>query len=240
MHFSTVLAASASLLTLALAADPLSFTSWPQDVQAGKPLTLTWAGAVADQPVTLTLRKGASGNLDDVEVITDQAKDGTFTWTPGENIKEGETYAFQVTQGGQKNYSALLKAGAPANPPASSASETGTVTSAPSTISTGTATATGTASQATNANTATGATTGTTTGTSSKPLISSSSAATPSSSAGATKIVTSSINAEATDSVLDGKKSSETGSVQTGLASVSQYSVGLAAGAMALFFYLGF
>ncbi|KAJ5290984.1 hypothetical protein N7478_000235 [Penicillium angulare] len=232
MHFSTVLAASATLLTLALA-DPLSFTSWPQDVQAGKPLTLTWAGAVTNQPVTLTLRKGASGNLDDVEVITDQAKDGTFTWTPGENIKEGETYAFQVSQGGQKNYSALLKAGAPANPPASSASETGTVTSAPSTMSTGTATATGTgtgtASQATNANT--------TTGTSSKPLISSSAAATPSSSAAAT---TSSINAEATDTVLNGKKSSETGSVQTGLASVSQYSAGLAAGAMALFFYLGF
>lgn len=180
------------------------------------------------QPVTLTLRKGTSGDLDDVEVITDQAKDGTFTWTPGENIKEGEPYAFQVTQGGQENYSSLLKAGAPANPPASSVSQTGaaSTTSAPST---------GTTSQAT------GTTTGT--NTSSKPLISSSSAATPSSSPVSSETVTSSITAEApfgtADSVINGKNSDDSDS-QTGVASVSQYSVGLAAGAMALFFYMGF
>lgn len=49
MHFSKVLAISASFITLGLAADPLAFTSWPQDVAAGKPVTLTWAGAVPDQ-----------------------------------------------------------------------------------------------------------------------------------------------------------------------------------------------
>ncbi|KAJ5708496.1 hypothetical protein N7488_008297 [Penicillium malachiteum] len=226
MLLTSVLAVAASLLSLGLAADPLAFTSWPQDIAAGKPLTLTWTGAVSDQPVKLTLRKGNSGDLDDVEVITDQAKDGTFTWTPGENIKEGEPYAFEVSQGGQENYSALLKAGPPANPPAPGTSQTGTVTSAPTTG----ATVSSTSSQATE------------TGTSSKPLISSSSVTGASSSAVSTQ-ATSTISAEApfgtSESGVDDKKSSDSADVQTGLASVSQYSVGLAAGAMAMFFYMG-
>ncbi|KAJ5731502.1 uncharacterized protein N7483_006010 [Penicillium malachiteum] len=224
MHFTSVLAVAASLLSLGLAADPLSFTSWPSDIAAGKPLTLTWTGAVTDQPVKLTLRKGASGDLNDVEVITDQAKDGTFTWTPGENIKEGEPYAFEVSQGGQENYSALLKAGPPANPPAPGTSQTGTATSAP----TGAA---GTTSQATE------------TGTSSKPLISSSSATGTSSSPASTQ-ASSSITAEApfgtSESGMDDKKSSDSADVQTGIASVSQYSVILATCAIAMFFYMGF
>lgn len=46
MHLSTVLAVSASLFAVGYAADPsLAFTSWPKDIQAGKPVTLTWAGA---------------------------------------------------------------------------------------------------------------------------------------------------------------------------------------------------
>ncbi|KAJ5719918.1 hypothetical protein N7493_006796 [Penicillium malachiteum] len=227
MHLTSVLAVAASLLSLGLAADPLAFTSWPQDISAGKPLTLTWTGAVSDQPVKLTLRKGNSGDLDDVEVITDQAKDGTFTWTPGENIKEGEPYAFEVSQGGQENYSALLKAGPPANPPAPDTSQTGTATSAPTTG----ATVSATSSQATE------------TGTSSKPLINSSSVTDASSSPASTQ-ETSTISAEApfgtSESGVDNKKSSDSADVQTGLASVSQYSVSLAAGAMAMFFYMGF
>ncbi|KAJ6015329.1 hypothetical protein N7540_009920 [Penicillium herquei] len=229
MHFTSVLAVAASLLSLGLAADPLAFTSWPQDIAAGKPLTLTWTGAVTDQPVKLTLRKGNSGDLNDVEVITDQAKDGTFTWTPGENIKEGEPYAFEVSQGGQENYSALLKAGPPANPPAPGTSQTGTATSAPTGTSvSGTA---GTTSQATE------------TGTSSKPLISSSSATGTSSSPASTQ-ASSSITAEApfgtSESGMDDKKSSDSADVQTGHASVSQYSVGLVTGAIAMLFYMGF
>lgn len=51
MRFTAVLAASASLITLGYAADPLAFTSWPADVSAGKPVTLTWAGGVPDQVI---------------------------------------------------------------------------------------------------------------------------------------------------------------------------------------------
>lgn len=50
MHFSnSVIAVTASLVSLGLAADPLSFTSWPKDpLQPGKPITLTWIGADPD------------------------------------------------------------------------------------------------------------------------------------------------------------------------------------------------
>ncbi|KAJ6103409.1 hypothetical protein N7486_005836 [Penicillium sp. IBT 16267x] len=214
MHFATILAVSASLITLGYAADPLSFTSWPADIAAGKPVTLTWTGGNTNGPVTLTLRKGPSGNLQDVEIITDQAKDGTFTWTPGSNIKEGETYAFQVTQDGERNYSALLTAAAPANGTTANPTATTSMSS------------------------------GEMTGTSSRALISSSASGTPSSTPTSTSVTTtSSMSAEApfgTDNaVLNGKAASKTASVQSS-ASVSRYSVGLAAGAMAILFYIGF
>ncbi|KAJ5660418.1 hypothetical protein N7507_006869 [Penicillium longicatenatum] len=225
MHFTTILAVSASLVTLGYAADPLSFTSWPADIAAGKPVTLTWAGANTHAPVTLTLRKGTSGNLQDVETITDQAKDGTFTWTPGANIKEGETYAFQVTQDGERNYSALLTAAAPANPQAPEATQTGTSAST-------TAAPTGTTSMSSSEMT----------GTTSRALISSSVSGTPSSTPTSTS-ATSSMSAEAPfgtdDSVMNGKEASETAGVQSS-ASISRYSVGLAAGAIAVLFYIGF
>lgn len=49
MHFTNVLAVSASLLAVAYANDPLAFTAWPKDIQAGKPVTLRWAGGAPDQ-----------------------------------------------------------------------------------------------------------------------------------------------------------------------------------------------
>jgi hypothetical protein len=55
MYFSpSVIAVVASLMTLGLAADPLSFTSWPKEpLEAGKPVTLTWTGANPDQVMTI-------------------------------------------------------------------------------------------------------------------------------------------------------------------------------------------
>lgn len=50
MYFSkSVVAVMASLMSLGLAVDPLSFTSWPKEpLEAGKPVTLTWTGATPD------------------------------------------------------------------------------------------------------------------------------------------------------------------------------------------------
>lgn len=49
MRFISVLAVSASLLALGYAAEPLAFTSWPKDIQAGKPVTVTWEGAATNE-----------------------------------------------------------------------------------------------------------------------------------------------------------------------------------------------
>ncbi|KAJ5404217.1 hypothetical protein N7509_004088 [Penicillium cosmopolitanum] len=232
MHFSRVLAVSASFIALGLAADPLAFTSWPQDVAAGKPVTLTWAGAVPGQPVTLTLRKGTSTHLKDVETITSEAKDGTFTWTPGDNVKEGETYAFQVSQGGQVNYSALLKAGAGAP----KAETTGaTHTNAATTEATAATAATGTTT-GTNIQT----TMGTETQTTSKPLISSSASGSPSGSPSSATVSSTMTNGPmmTETGVMNGKEASETGTTQSGMASVPSLSREIVLGALGLFVYL--
>lgn len=49
MHFTSVLAVSASLLALGYAAEPLAFTNWPKNIQAGKPITLAWTGAATNE-----------------------------------------------------------------------------------------------------------------------------------------------------------------------------------------------
>ncbi|CEJ57764.1 hypothetical protein PMG11_06445 [Penicillium brasilianum] len=241
MHFTGVLAVSASLFAVAFANDPLAFTAWPKDIQAGKPVTLTWAGGVPDQPVTLTLRKGTSTNLQDVEIITAQAKDGTFTWTPGDNVKSGQDYAFQITQGGERNYSALLKAGPAVK--ADSASESSQTNTAATNIH---AAQTSSSSSSTTSNSSSSsASSGTTAAqpntTTSKLLISSSAAATPSSSpASSTTIVHSVTAAEPfeTSHIKNGKAASATGSIQNGRASSLQSYSPLVMGALGMLVYL--
>ncbi|KAJ5971341.1 Cell wall beta-glucan synthesis [Penicillium vulpinum] len=110
MYFSKSIALTASFVTLALAGDPLAFTSWPKEpLEAGKPVTLTWIGAAPDQPVTILLRQGSSGDLQDVKPITTEGRNGTFTWTPDNDVKENNTYAFQIRQKDRMNYTALLR-----------------------------------------------------------------------------------------------------------------------------------
>ncbi|CAG8370557.1 unnamed protein product [Penicillium salamii] len=220
MYFSPAfIAAAASLITLGLA-DPLSFNSWPKEpLQPGKPITLTWSGADPSVPVTLLLREGSSTKLKDVKAITDQGKDGTFTWTPDNDIKSGQTYAFQIKQGEQVNYTALLKS---SDKPLADLDDENTTTGATATQTTGTSTQT----------------TDTTMTTSSKALISSSASASgsPSSSAAATTTTDSS---EPTGTeVVNGKEPDSTGAVQTGAASIPQYSTQLAMGVVGLLAYL--
>lgn len=178
----------------------------------------------------MTLRKGSSTHLSDVETITDQAKDGTFTWTPGDNIKEGDSYAFQVSQGGQSNYSGLLKAGPGAPRAESKTSRTDTA------MTTATGTSTGTTTGATTAAAET-----TEMQTTSRPLISSSMSGTPSGSPSSTVVSsTTTFNGPMmTDTgVMNGKEASETAGMQSGMASVPSWSRELVLGALGLFVYL--
>ncbi|KAB8238516.1 hypothetical protein ETB97_001084 [Aspergillus alliaceus] len=85
----------------------LAFTEWPSTIYAGEPNTVNWIGD-PDVPATITLRRGASTNLDDVEVLTDQARGNTYTWTAREDLEDGSDYALQIRQNGEVNYSGLL------------------------------------------------------------------------------------------------------------------------------------
>jgi hypothetical protein len=190
------------------------------------------------------LREGSATHLKDVKAITDQAKDGSFTWTPDNDIKSGQTYAFQLKQGDQINYTALLKSsGKPSADMAEEKKEVPTgapgTTSAPATQTSGSSQATQASqdTQTSQATQATQATDTTMTTTGSKALISSSANASgsPSSSAAATS--TESTMATGTE-VVNGKKASSTGSVQTGVASIPQYSVQLVMGVAGLLAYL--
>jgi hypothetical protein len=54
--------------------------------------------------VTILLRQGLSGNLQDVETLTTDAKNGQFVWTPSTSLPNGNNYALQIKQGSEFNY----------------------------------------------------------------------------------------------------------------------------------------
>lgn len=67
MQLIKSVAATALLIAAAVEAK-VSFTSFPTDVQVGKPVELTWIDA--EGPVTITLKKGKSTDLQTVNVLT--------------------------------------------------------------------------------------------------------------------------------------------------------------------------
>ncbi|KAL4872296.1 hypothetical protein BDV12DRAFT_211149 [Aspergillus spectabilis] len=85
----------------------VAFTKWPTAVYAGQPATMTWNGD-PNIPATITLRKGPSGNLKTLKVLTTQAGGGSFTWVPEESLPDGSDYALQIEQNGSINYSGLV------------------------------------------------------------------------------------------------------------------------------------
>jgi hypothetical protein len=54
--------------------------------------------------VTILLRQGLSGNLQDVETLTTDATNGQFIWTPSTSLPNGNNYALQIKQGSEINY----------------------------------------------------------------------------------------------------------------------------------------
>jgi hypothetical protein len=54
--------------------------------------------------VSIILRQGPSGNLQDVETLTSDARDGQFIWTPSTSLPNGNNYALQIKQGSEVNY----------------------------------------------------------------------------------------------------------------------------------------
>ncbi|EAS33293.3 extracellular matrix protein [Coccidioides immitis RS] len=108
MHFFRTLLAAAALIASTVAQSELAFTSFPSDVQVGKPVAVTWAGGDATKPVTIKLRKGPSDDLKDIAVLTSSATGGSYTWTPSSSLVDGDDYALQINQGSDINYTNLF------------------------------------------------------------------------------------------------------------------------------------
>lgn len=119
MQFS----ASLVLAVLAAVARAVQFDFGPEGFapQAGQPITLNWSGATG--PVTITLKDGSSDDLQDVEVLVSGSTSGSYTWTPGDNLPAG-TYALEISDGTETNFSPQFNLDGDAPAPTTSASET--------------------------------------------------------------------------------------------------------------------
>ncbi|KAF7182263.1 hypothetical protein CNMCM7691_001742 [Aspergillus felis] len=118
MFWSRTFLATCACLAQLGAAQMLAFTTWPTHIYQGKPATVTWLGA-PDVPATISLRKGDANNLDHVQVLTTDAKGGSFTFVPDESLPDGSDYALQIQQGAEENYSGLMTLGNPGSKPPS-------------------------------------------------------------------------------------------------------------------------
>lgn len=54
--------------------------------------------------MSIILRQGPSGDLQDVETLTTDATNGQYIWTPPTSLPNGNNYALQIKQGDQINY----------------------------------------------------------------------------------------------------------------------------------------
>ncbi|EFW13781.1 hypothetical protein CPSG_09648 [Coccidioides posadasii str. Silveira] len=102
MHFFRTLLAAAALIASTVAQGELAFTSFPSDVQVGKPVTVTWAVGDATKPVTIKSRKGT------IVMTCSSATGGSYTWTPSSSLVDGDDYALQINQGSDINYTNLF------------------------------------------------------------------------------------------------------------------------------------
>ncbi|KAI9782117.1 MAG: hypothetical protein M1839_005464 [Geoglossum umbratile] len=130
MHFFKTLLVSACAIALA-AADAPMITSIFKSLNAGDSVKITWTGGDPSAPVDLVLRSGDSNNLNVVGAIG-SGSGGSFTWVVPSNIQSLGTYAIEIKQGGQSNYSpqfAIMGGSATATPTGSTTSSAVTSTS---------------------------------------------------------------------------------------------------------------
>lgn len=93
-----------AVVTAAAPAWAIQLTNTAYAVEAGQPFTLTWSDS--EGPVTVTLKNGASTNLQTVEVIASGLTTSSFTWNPPSSLPS-DTYAFEVADSSSNspNYS---------------------------------------------------------------------------------------------------------------------------------------
>jgi len=107
--FQSALLAVSALASAALAqSSTLSFTNVPTSVIVGQSYKIEWKTTDTTSPITITLRKGPSGNLQTISTLTSTTTGTTYTWIPDKSLADGTDYALQITQGTQINYSGQI------------------------------------------------------------------------------------------------------------------------------------
>lgn len=235
-------------LMMSVMADYIAFSEWPTSLTAGQPVTLKWTGG-SDAPATITLRKGESTDLHDVQVLSSDATNGVFTWTPPADLQNAGDYAFQISQGDEINYTSLLPLSGGSDTPkentldktqtdaasmSNSASASATETAASMTDMTESAATAASATSEVTGSTASDAT-GTTTAstTASENLSASTSGSEPTETATASKMNSPFVGSHQASSTASATTSAETGSA--GRIGVSLGLLGGAAGFILLF-----
>ncbi|KAL8842703.1 MAG: hypothetical protein Q9170_000359 [Blastenia crenularia] len=119
MHFTkSLLIGAAAIVAVIAQSSPIAFTSTPASVTAGQSVTLRWGGGNDNQPVTITLKRGDTNNLQTVALITGKplatlsrvpipktyidagsATGNSFTWSVPSSLPNGDDYALQINQG---------------------------------------------------------------------------------------------------------------------------------------------
>jgi len=101
MRFSAVIASLATVATVA--AQAISFTSVPTEVEAGKTYTLQWSPSSDVKTVTILLRWGEENNLNPGNVLASNLQNtNSYQWTVPSNLfnsdrDEPDTrYAFEI------------------------------------------------------------------------------------------------------------------------------------------------
>ncbi|KAI0894836.1 Ser-Thr-rich glycosyl-phosphatidyl-inositol-anchored membrane family-domain-containing protein [Annulohypoxylon nitens] len=116
-----------TILLAALPAWAVQFTNTNFDgITAGKPFDITWTDAAG--AVTLTLKNGDSDNLQTVGEITSGQTGESYTWTPSTSLASG-TYALEINDGTEVNYSKQFEITGGSSSSSSSASSTSSKTS---------------------------------------------------------------------------------------------------------------
>lgn len=111
MHFAKtlILCASAVATVVAQQTQRIAFTELPSTIQAGKPITLHWAGGNPDVPVTLILQQGSFTNLQTVALVTGSATGNSYTYNVPSNLPNAGNYAFKIQQGNDDpNYTGMI------------------------------------------------------------------------------------------------------------------------------------
>ncbi|KAG9231182.1 Ser-Thr-rich glycosyl-phosphatidyl-inositol-anchored membrane family-domain-containing protein [Amylocarpus encephaloides] len=131
MQYSSILLAAVA----AGVANAVAFTNSAfNGITAGQPIDLTWGNATG--PVTITLKNGASTDLQTVSTITSGQTGTSFTWNVPATLAS-DTYALEISDSAGPNYSPQFEliGGSASSSSAASSSSTASASSSASSSS---------------------------------------------------------------------------------------------------------